>query len=421
MADSGVSAQGYLVATADRLLVPTGRAVPAGFARGTGEFLYYHLQANGHVGGTQTVASGAVFYNGGVTFNVATGALETKLAAGPVAALPQGIAHGSPREVRVLRLVAKTVPDRKGAPTTSREHEVAWSVAGVNGSAEVIGSGDAIIAGGGTTVTVIDGKTHQAVWTAEVDGLPRGLAVANGRLFVSTETGAIYCFGGAPRAAPVEIAPPREEPRVAERFAKAADEILTRTGVKDGFCLDLDGGDGELAIALAQRSNLQIYLLHPDPENVAALRKKLSALGLYGVRITVHEGDADHVRYGKYFADLIVSSRSLETGPLDVSAERPPAQLRPSGGQVCTGRPGTMQVVTRGALSKTGSWTHQYSDLGNSSCSADEIVQGQLRPLWYRDVDPGDAAASWPGPCSAVSGRATVCGGNGGAPRSRRL
>ncbi len=41
------------------LLVPTGRAVPAAFSRGDGQFRYYHLQANGHVGGTQTVAVGA--------------------------------------------------------------------------------------------------------------------------------------------------------------------------------------------------------------------------------------------------------------------------------------------------------------------------------------------------------------------------
>ena len=88
-AESGVSAQGYLVATADRLLVPTGRAVPAGFLRDGGKFLYYHLQANGHVGGTQTVAAGSSFYNGGNAFNVATGATEDAGAAGAPGAFAQ--------------------------------------------------------------------------------------------------------------------------------------------------------------------------------------------------------------------------------------------------------------------------------------------------------------------------------------------
>jgi putative pyrroloquinoline-quinone-binding quinoprotein len=154
MANSGVSPQGYLVATDDQLLVPTGRAVPAGFARDDGKFLYYHLQANGHVGGTQTIVSGASFYNGGSTFNVATGALETKLGPGAVAAMPDGIAYGGKKDVRVLKLVEKTAPDRKGVPAKSLEHQVVWSLAGVDGSAAVIVAGDSIIAGGGTTVTV---------------------------------------------------------------------------------------------------------------------------------------------------------------------------------------------------------------------------------------------------------------------------
>jgi hypothetical protein len=84
---------------------------------------------------------------------------------------------------------------------------------------------------------------------------------------------------------------------------------------------------------------------------------------------------------------LIVSSRSLEEGPLEISAADPPRELRPYGGVVCTGKPGAMEVVRRGALAKTGSWTHQYSDLGNTSCSTDEVVQGELHALWFRDVD----------------------------------
>jgi hypothetical protein len=60
-AESGVSAQGYFVATDKELIVPTGRAVPAVFWRDAGRFRYYHLQANGHVGGTLTVAAGQDF------------------------------------------------------------------------------------------------------------------------------------------------------------------------------------------------------------------------------------------------------------------------------------------------------------------------------------------------------------------------
>jgi outer membrane protein assembly factor BamB len=387
MADSGVSAQGYLVATENELLVPTGRAVPAGFAREGGRFLYYHLQSNGHTGGTQAVASSGRFYNGGVAFNTATGALESKIGAGAVAAFPGGIVLGTKRDLRLLKLVEKTAPDRKGVPVKSIVHETAWSVPNVDGSAAVIVAGDVIFAGGGTTVTAIDSKSQATVWSTSVDGTPYGLAAADGRLYVCTDRGTIYCFDGDEHPSPVEIASQIQQPTEDLQAEAAADEIVRRTRITDGYCVDLDAGDADLVIAIARRTNLQIYALCPTDEGVAAARKKLSAAGLYGQRITVHKGDADHCRYGKYFADLVVSSRSLEEGPLMISQTDPPAVLRPSGGIACTGRPGAMKVVTRADLAKSGSWTHQYSDLGNTSCSADELVKGKLRALWYRDVD----------------------------------
>lgn len=386
MAESGVSAQGYLVATDDTLLVPTGRAVPAAFARQGGRFNYYHLQANGHVGGTQTLAAHGSFFNGGSAFNIATGALEGKLGTGSYAAMSDSVIHGAKRELRALKLVEKTVPDRKGAPVNSRVHEVTWTAPGIDGSAALAIAGSTIIAGGEKTITALDASSREVLWKAEVDGTAHGLAIANSRLYVSTDRGTIYCFA-AGAAPPIEIAQERQSPRIDNRFATAAEEIIRRTGAKDGYCLDLDCTDGSLAIALAERTNLQIYCLANSAEEVTSLRKKLTAAGLYGSRITVHHATAGQERYGKYFADLIISSRSLETGSLAISAEKPPLMLRPSGGIACTGPLGAMQTFTRPPLAKTGSWTHQYSDLGNTSCSTDEVVQGQLHALWFRDVD----------------------------------
>ena len=387
MADSGVSAQGYLIATENELLVPTGRAVPAGFGRRDGRFLYYHLQSNGHAGGTQAVAGDGRFYNGGFAFNTATGVLESKLGAGAIAAMPGGIVLGTKREVRLLTLAEKTSPDRKGVPTKSIEHQTTWSVPNVDGSAAVIVAGDVIFAGGGTTVTAVDTKSQKVVWTTPVDGTPFCLAVADRRLYVGTDRGTIYCIDGNDHPAPVEITPQRQPPVVNPRSAAAADEIVRRTGVKEGYCLDLNAVDADLAIALAERTNLQIYALCPTAEAVAAARKRLSAAGLYGARITVHQANAGRHRYGKYFADLLVSEHSLDDGPLEISQESPPTSLRPFGGVACTGPVGAMQTVTRGALAKSGNWTHQYSDLGNTGCSADEIIKGRLHALWYRDVD----------------------------------
>ncbi|QDU28111.1 outer membrane biogenesis protein BamB [Anatilimnocola aggregata] len=387
MANSGVSAQGYLVATNDELIVPTGRAVPAGFARRSGSFLYYHLQANGHIGGTQTVVAGSRFYNGGTAFQNATGALVAKLGLGMVAATPAGTVFGTKKDVRLVKLVEKTAPDRKGVPTKSLDHEVQWSVADVDGSASLIVAGNVIVAGGGTSVTAIDAKSQAILWSAEVDGVPYGLAAANGCLYVSTDRGTVYCFADTVTSPPAKIAPAKSKPIAAQLAGDAADEIIKRTGVKDGFCLDLDCGNADLAIALAQRTQLQIYALTSAESEVNALRTKLAAHGLYGSRITVHLGNAETARYGKYFADLVVSSASLNSGSLGTSLEKLPREVRPAGGMLCTGKLGAMEVATRPALAKAGSWTHQYSDLGNSSCSTDEIVKGDLKALWFRDVD----------------------------------
>jgi outer membrane protein assembly factor BamB len=369
------------------LLVPTGRAVPAAFARHDGQFRYYHLQANGHVGGTQTVVAGQTFYNGGSAFNLETGTLEGKIGAGVVAKLGEGIVHGGKKEIRALQVAMKTGPDRKGVPVESRVHKTVWSVPDIDGSASVIVAGKTIFAGGGTTVTAIDADSQKTLWSAKVDGTPYGLAVSDGRLYVSTDRGTIYCYAADSKQPPIEIAAPRRQLDSKNYFAAAADEIVRRTGVTDGYCLDFDCGDGGLAIALAERTRLQIYVLCSSPEKTAAVRKRLSDLGLYGVRVTAHQSYPDSNRYSKYFADLVVSERSVQFDEIRATSNDLDSARRPGGGILCTGRPGAMRIDTATPLPKTGNWTHQYSDLGNTSCSTDEQVQGRLRALWYRDVD----------------------------------
>ncbi|MGE3781006.1 MAG: PQQ-binding-like beta-propeller repeat protein, partial [Pirellulaceae bacterium] len=174
---------------------------------------------------------------------------------------------------------------------------------------------------------------------------------------------------------------------VAARDAEAADEILRRTQVRAGFCLDVDGGDAGLALALANRTDLQIYVLvHSDAELVAA-RRRLLAAGMYGTRVMVHRAPSTGPLYGRYFADLVISSRSTRDGSAEWDERKLPPELRPYGGVACSGRTGAMRTLVRGELARAGSWTHQYADLGNTSCSTDEIVQGNLHALWFRDVD----------------------------------
>ena len=102
-AKSGVSAQGYLLGNADQIFVPTGRAVPAAFNRVNGKFQYYHLQKNKKRGGTQTMAAGPFFYNGGGAYEAKTGVLREPRFPGAVAAFADGVvqAHSRSEERRV--------------------------------------------------------------------------------------------------------------------------------------------------------------------------------------------------------------------------------------------------------------------------------------------------------------------------------
>ncbi len=59
---------------------------------------------------------------------------------------------------------------------------------------DLILAGATLFAGGDDQVTAFDTSTGKLLWSAPVTGKAHGLAVANGRLFVSTDRGMIHCF-----------------------------------------------------------------------------------------------------------------------------------------------------------------------------------------------------------------------------------
>ena len=121
-----------------------------------------------------------------------------------------------------------------------------------------------------------------------------------------------------------------------------------------------------------------------DSSAEAAARRLLEEAGVYGVQVTVHHADPAKVAYPKYFANLIVSSESLEHDLDDPTQQQVRRMQRPYGGKTCMGRPGEMKVHTRGELAGAGSWTHQNSNAANTVCSMDRLVKGTLRMFWFR-------------------------------------
>jgi outer membrane protein assembly factor BamB len=389
-AKSGVSAQGYLLANADRLFVPTGRAVPAAFQRSTGKFDYYRLQENTRRGDTTAMLAGSVLYNGGYAYQAGDGSLLNDRIPGAAAHLPDGIIHGTGNQLRALKLVMKDGKDRKGKPTKVPAHQTLWEMSDVPSGTSLIVAGNTLVTSSGNRIGTVNLETQKLIWSHETDGIAYGLAAANGRLYVSTDTGAVHCFSAAtePGGADAEFTSRASDSayRNNETFINAAKEIIQQSGVTKGYCVDLGCGNGALAYELAKQSDLYVVGIEADPAKVASARAKLTAAGVYGTRVTIHQGDPSDTHFPKFFANLVVSSRSLSADQQPVDAAEAARLQRPFGGVACFGQPGSMTVNTRGTLAGAGNWTHLYSNPANTLCSTDSI-KGPLTAVWFRDID----------------------------------
>ena len=275
-----------------------------------------------------------------------------------------------------------------------------------------------VFAGRAGEVVAFDAVSGKKLWMGEVAGTACSLAVADGRLVASTDTGAIHCFG-KPGSAPPEqagsqptgVASPYPADRLTPVYAEAAETILRETGVTKGYCLVLGCGTGRLAYALARRSQLHIIGIEPDARKVATARTALASAGVYGVRVSVSQGLLSRLPYASYFADLVVSDTMLEHGKPVGSAKEVYRVLRPGGGAAFLGRcrdadamrrfwagVPTVRVlqtergwacVRRAPLPGAGHWSHQYADPGNSGCGTDRRVQTPFQALWFGRPGPG--------------------------------
>lgn len=302
-----------------------------------------------------------------------------------------------PKQTGLERALAQARPEVEAlgykvdpflATTYERQYEV------------ICASGDAVCGGPGVVrvANLADGRVR---WSHEVQGDALGLAAANGLLIASTSRGVVYCFAAA-QSQPSDS--PRESLAIARSvetdYAKAAREILDKSGITAGICVDLGGGTGELALELVRQSQLYVVAIDSDPAKVRQARRMLDDAGVYGNRVAVHQGDPNQTPYPRDFANLIVSSQALAAQSVALHQAEMARLQRPYGGTICVGSPGQWQVRRRGTLEGAGQWTHQNCDTANTLCSTDEIVRGPLEMAWYRDdvIEIVDRHAQGPAP-----------------------
>ncbi|HHK41870.1 MAG TPA: hypothetical protein ENJ50_05565, partial [Planctomycetaceae bacterium] len=254
-----------------------------------------------------------------------------------------------------------------------------------------IGAGDVRIAGGDGTIAAFRVKDGKRIWLASVDGRAWSLAVAGDRLFVSTDTGQISCFRHhAENSEPAEVlrttpvAGHEDDP---QRYRQAAKWILDHSGVRRGYCLVLNSGNGHLACSLARQSKLQIIAVESDPALVAASRKRIDEYGLYGTRVSVHHvPDVSVLPYTDYMFNLIVDARIVDGKSVECLDDWRRLQ-RPYGGVVVTAMK-PEGIHRRGPLTGAGDWTHLYANASNTACSNDERVEGPLQLQWFGRPGP---------------------------------
>lgn len=484
---SRISPQGYMLASPTTLYAPMGRVSPAAFDRETGA-LKFLTSFGKAVGGTYALLVGDDVYTGTeqmvgfhgttrdrfaafwghklvVADKTAFVAEDTKLAAldrkkFPVASMRLETLKN--QKTTIDRNLASNPTDKNKAlalqivaDIEAAEKQFAatrmWQVDSTCHESLIL-AGGTLYAGGENQVTAVDSACGKVVWQTDVEGTVKGLAVADGQLLATTDTGMIYAFSPGAQGKPAEEVTIQTSDTVfadaphREVFPQAAKDIIAQADGKRGFCLIVGLETGQLAVELAKQTELLVYAVDEDPTVVERVRQAVDKTGLLGGRVSVECWPINEIPYADYFANLLLSESVLVGETLSKEDSIDPDQLlrmlKPVGGKVLARFPeqaagsadmfaqwlqgsqvgpqltvssenGWLQVV-RGAIPGAGTWTHLYANPGNSACGDDRAVTTPLGVLWFGHPGPGDMVNRHRRAASplAIDGRLLIQGEN---------
>jgi len=382
--------------------------------------LHYRLADGSKLGGGSEVQVGSDFYlNGGAVFDMASG--DYLATVGEPAVLVGDTLYALSRTDLVAYDVKGAVKveetDHKGVKTK----KATWKPRQVGSVAVprlevLINAGARLYGALAGEVLAIDlplgDKTARVSWRAKIDGRPRWLLAAEGKLYVSTREGRLYCFGGDEVEPKTHRRPLPDTPPTDEWTEKAA-EVLSTTGAQEGYCIAWGVGSGRLIQELVRQSKLCVFAIEPDEEKVAQFRSEMKNAGLYGQRVAVIHGDPETVELPPYLATLMVSE-DMEAAGVRSSTTftvRAFSALRPYGGMMCLPlseeqRPSFVSalkeaqpegpkireagawtlLIREGPLPGSADWTHEHADAANSRVSKDRVVKAPLGVLWFGGV-----------------------------------
>lgn len=414
---NAVAPQGYMVVAGDTLIVPNGRAVAAAFDRATGAFKYFQFATNNRNGTAHAAALGPYFQNSCKLFHLADG---TPAPFRPAGRDREGKERKSENVTDGAILTPSTIyaNDPAGMGVIEAyplvEGGAAWSLRAHLGSEVFCKAGDRIYAGSENHVLAIAEKEGEAriEWVHNIVGTPRNMIAADGKLFVVTAEGHIYCFGESAKPLPVAL-PAEGKPAIVwpaeDEWTKQARALVESTGHNQGYCVVLGIGTGRLMEELVrQNPDMRVIGLDPDAAKIDTLRRRWDAMGVPRERLSALVGDLRTAGLPPYMASLICSEDVASSGA-DAGNDfvaKAFFSLRPYGGKICLGSDarallqqgvdagrlevaevrsdGRHSMLERvGALPGAADWSHQYADTANTVVSKDKLVRAPLGLLWF--------------------------------------
>ena len=373
--DSGISPQGYLLATEDRLIVPAGRSHPLGLNRSDGSLFHYIM---GYRSGDWRVVLGgdyllvgqtgvlslADFREVGNTFQAAgtvdPTAVETrkdltesprqpyKLFAGADAcSIVDGVLAYSLIDGVFLAhdLDQSGVSEYGDSPLQAVSSVFRWDARMKQRVATGLGGDTRLFARAGETFYGRAGKSIVALkltgdipavevtWRYETDARPTSVIPAGGRLFAALEDGGLLCFGPAPGPGS-NFDRETAEAEVAAVSRSAPDTLPVADDPNDGFFVALGGLSAEETEQLVQKTGLRLIVVCDNVEQNERERRRLAAAGAYGTRVERFVGDPLEFGLPHYLASVLWLRGDVVGVPSQTQLRRAWDAVRPFGGRL---------------------------------------------------------------------------------------
>ncbi len=419
----GVAPQGTLAGLDGRLLVPSGRSVPAAFDAATGKLVYFHLDGSPGAqktdspnrkleGGSQLAMNGTYHVNwrgiATVLYESASGGACLAWQGQHVPVLTRDRLYlGGTDELLAFDLATLArepyvvkVTDRKTGEV-SEVTRYRWVMPPLWQAK--VPSHDALILAGETLVTASGGHIQALrsdsgstpVWETTVPGTVTQLLAADGQLFAVTREGTIHAFAPEGTGQTITELPPAE-PALAHDAR--VETLAKRLSVPEGWCVVFGAQEPDRLEAILAQTPLRVAAYCPDEATCTRLRQHFDRQGLYGSRLSVRVGQAGKPALPPYFATLVIHEGETASPEEQTVVGR---ILRPYGGLAwfprladpAPGLPapqfqqeafgGGTLYIQPGPLPGAADWTHLYGDLANTAKSNDQRVRLPLGLLWF--------------------------------------